>query len=476
VAHADAVPLRHVALVAHSFLPDATAGVEQYTARLARALPSRGVRASVICGRVRAGHPQNAVLREQVDGIDVVGLVQNWPYRDLPEAANDAALDRAFDRALAELAPDLVAIQTLQGLSWGFPSVAAGRGIPVVMHLHDAFASCASGGQRLHPDGTLCLPVDRTRCGACFDRFRHREGPLERASRWAAAHLPAAVRPDALHRAFGALPDAVQDGLRKVNERAAAVRLPAPEDRRPGAVDARIVHRGRAVDAAMEHVRAVISPSRFLADSVRADGIVLPRLTVVPTGAETAVPRVRPRGATGPGGPLRVLFLGTWVAHKGPHVLADALAMLSDEDAARIEAHAHGPAPFPAYRDACAARSGGRLVIGAAVPAPEVPALLAGYDAIVVPSVWAENAPLVVLEARAAGCPVVASDLGGLVELVEHGVDGLRFPAGDADALADVLRALLHEPGLREGLADTVRPPPGQAEWVDAILRAWSTP
>ena len=53
-------------------------------------------------------------------------------------------------------------------------------------------------------------------------------------------------------------------------------------------------------------------------------------------------------------------------------------------------------------------------------------------DWVVMPSVWWENAPLVIAEAHAHGRPVICSNIGGMAESVRHGVDGLHFPAGDA--------------------------------------------
>ncbi|MEM7722602.1 MAG: glycosyltransferase [Pseudomonadota bacterium] len=65
--------------------------------------------------------------------------------------------------------------------------------------------------------------------------------------------------------------------------------------------------------------------------------------------------------------------------------------------------------------------------------------LVAGARAVVVPSVWYENCPLSVLEAKALGVPVIAARIGGVPELVRDGVDGLLFRAGD---VADLQRAL----------------------------------
>ena len=54
--------------------------------------------------------------------------------------------------------------------------------------------------------------------------------------------------------------------------------------------------------------------------------------------------------------------------------------------------------------------------------------MLAGLDATVAPSLWYENSPLAIMEAHAAGRPVLTSALGGMAELVRDGVDGLLFP------------------------------------------------
>ena len=70
----------------------------------------------------------------------------------------------------------------------------------------------------------------------------------------------------------------------------------------------------------------------------------------------------------------------------------------------------------------------------------DVVGLMRLADWIVVPSIWWENAPLVIEEARAAGRPVICSAIGGMAERVADGVDGLHFPAGDAAALAEVMR------------------------------------
>jgi glycosyltransferase involved in cell wall biosynthesis len=77
---------------------------------------------------------------------------------------------------------------------------------------------------------------------------------------------------------------------------------------------------------------------------------------------------------------------------------------------------------------------------------------------VVTPSVWYENCPYSVMEALAAGRPVVASDIGGLPELVVEGEDGLIVPPGDPVALAAAMKTLWEDPQLQKRLsAEAVR-------------------
>ena len=79
------------------------------------------------------------------------------------------------------------------------------------------------------------------------------------------------------------------------------------------------------------------------------------------------------------------------------------------------------------------------------------------------PSLWFENRPLVVLEALAARVPLLVSDLGGMVELVQEGVAGWRVTAGDVGAMAERLSALLKDPSPLDELSFD----------VDELLPSW---
>ena len=90
----------------------------------------------------------------------------------------------------------------------------------------------------------------------------------------------------------------------------------------------------------------------------------------------------------------------------------------------------------------------------------EMPRLLRQVDWVVVPSIWWENAPLVIQEARAAGRPIICSGIGGMAELVRDGVDGLHVEPGDVLGLADTLEHAAEDTALWQRLASTTCAPP----------------
>ncbi len=83
---------------------------------------------------------------------------------------------------------------------------------------------------------------------------------------------------------------------------------------------------------------------------------------------------------------------------------------------------------------------------------PDIPGLLAGCDLFVLPSLY-EGLPLSILEAMAAGKPVVATAIGGTDEVIVPDCTGLLVPPGDAPALATAIRTLLADPPLARRLA-----------------------
>jgi glycosyltransferase involved in cell wall biosynthesis len=86
----------------------------------------------------------------------------------------------------------------------------------------------------------------------------------------------------------------------------------------------------------------------------------------------------------------------------------------------------------------------------------DIPELLKLFDAYVLPSLW-EGLPMVLLEAMAAGCPVVATDVGGVATVVQHEVTGLIIKTKNPDEIRDAVCTVLSNGVLRESLIENGR-------------------
>ncbi|MGH9232452.1 MAG: glycosyltransferase [Acidimicrobiales bacterium] len=141
-----------------------------------------------------------------------------------------------------------------------------------------------------------------------------------------------------------------------------------------------------------------------------------------------------------------LLYIGRLVDKKGVDVLVEALARL---DGARLEVIGDGPDRAALHELAARLGVAGRVRFRGKLPKAEVIAALARAQLAVIPSrVGAggdmEGTPVVLCEVMAAGVPVVASNLGGLGECIDDGLDGLLVPPGDVDALATTLDKALN--------------------------------
>jgi glycosyltransferase involved in cell wall biosynthesis len=86
----------------------------------------------------------------------------------------------------------------------------------------------------------------------------------------------------------------------------------------------------------------------------------------------------------------------------------------------------------------------------------EVWDVLSQLDVLVISSRWYENSPNTILEAFKMGLPVVATNLGGMSELIEHEKSGLLFELNSTDDLRSQLLRLIHEPGLLDHLRKNI--------------------
>ena len=450
-----------VLIVSHRFPPEGNAGTETYAANLARGLAGRGHEVRVFAAAKDIGARDLSVRRREHEGIHVEEVVNNLFHRDFRETFDHPAIDAVFGETLERWRPDLVHFQHLLYLSAGCVERAKAFGIPVVFTLHDYWLQCPRFGQRLHPDGAVCDRIDFGRCGTCLPSFKWAQTSAQRTVGTAIAGVRSATGIDLAplaRRTAGALGRGGVAEFVPPPPADVAAMAKAAEER------SRTLHE-RIVPA----VDLFLAPSRFLRERMIAEwGIPARRIEHLRFGMDLAGFRANPRTSSAS---LRVAFLGSLIAVKGPHVLLEAWKRIPAELRAKGSLVLHGPAQhepeYVARLQTLAAEAGARIL--GPLDRSEVARALASIDVLVVPSVWFENAPLVIAEALAAGTPLLVSDLGGMAELVEEGKGGWRFRTGDADDLAEKLGALLLDPGRIARLAPPSDPPPSFDSHVDAV-------
>ena len=82
---------------------------------------------------------------------------------------------------------------------------------------------------------------------------------------------------------------------------------------------------------------------------------------------------------------------------------------------------------------------------------------IAGACAMLVPSVWYENCPLSILESQSLGTLVITANIGGMAELVEDGVDGIRIKELSPKALAEAIKTVLSNDGMIKAMSENCR-------------------
>lgn len=180
------------------------------------------------------------------------------------------------------------------------------------------------------------------------------------------------------------------------------------------------------------------SPSRFLRDKMIAGGTPPGRVEFLPNALPLPAEILDrdwepPAGGEAP----RLIWVGRMSHEKGLSTLLRATAACRTPF--RLQLVGDGPEETALRELADGLELGEKVEWLGRRSRDEIPGLLAGSAGSVLPSEWYENAPLSLLESLALGRPVIASDIGGIPDMLRDGATGWLYPAGDRDALSRAL-------------------------------------
>jgi glycosyltransferase involved in cell wall biosynthesis len=189
-------------------------------------------------------------------------------------------------------------------------------------------------------------------------------------------------------------------------------------------------------------VDAVIAVSESLGRYARRIGIAPDKVCVVPNGVPTQAP-LRPRSPPRDGWTLGTVAL--FRPRKGLEILLSALAALRS---ARLPVCLRAVGSFETQQyetqiKSLAASLGVSDLVEWRGFSPQVNEELDQFDLFVLPSLFGEGMPMVVLEAMSAGLPVIGTNVEGVPEVVRDGLEGLIVPPGDAHSLARAIERFI---------------------------------
>lgn len=393
-----------VLLVIHGYPPRYNAGSEIYTQALARELASRH-EVRVFTRQQDPFLAQFAVLEEVDSGDHRVRLhvVNNPESRD---RYRYYGIDVALRQLLDEFLPDIVHVNHVSHLSTTLLRTIRDRGLPVVYTLHDFWLMCPRG------------QFIQTTAASGKDPFPLCDGQDDRKCAEKCYSLHFSGAPDQHEVDTSRWTDWVHERMQNTREMA-------------------------------EIVDAFIAPSRYLLHRFRDEfGIPADKLTYIDYGFD--LQRLSGRNRQTENG-FVLGYIGTHIPSKGIQHLLDAFAHLKGEPLLRIWGRPHDlyTSSLRRIAEGLSNAAGNRVEwMGEYQNERIVPDVFNKIDAIVVPSIWTENSPLVIHEAQQARVPVVTADVGGMVEYVQHEVNGLIFRHRNKGSLTEQMQRLIDDRAL----------------------------
>lgn len=319
-------------------------------------------------------------------------------------------IDTHFAALLEVLRPDIVHIGHLNHLSTSLVVKASDRGIPIVYTLHDYWLMCPRGQfMQMFPEDsrqtwTACDGQDDRKCAErCYSRYFSGD-PEE----WA---------------------NDVDYWTKWVSKRMDHVR------------------------EIVERIDLFIAPARYLYDRYHQQ-FDIPEHKLAYLDYGFSLERLQGRERS-PNEPFTFGYIGTHIPAKGIHHLIEAFGQLQGAPQLRIWGRPHGQetAALRALATTLPQDASSRVEW-----LPEyrnqqiVPDVFNQVDAIVVPSIWVENSPLVIHEALQVRVPVITAKAGGMEEYVHHEVNGLTFEHRNVEALSRQMQRFVDDPGLAKRL------------------------
>lgn len=373
--------------VIHGYPPEYNAGSENYSKTVCDCL-SKNHQVAVFT-REENPYAKDFSVRKRIENDNLeIFLVNNPQGKD---GYRHERLDKVFAGIVEKFCPEIAYIGHLNHLSTGIVDVLSERKIPIVFMLHDFWLMCPRGQFLTRSIGkendfALCEKQDNEKCACdCYEVY-FSGNKNEREKDVAMWH------------------DWIE---RRMNE----------------------------IKRIVEKIDLFIAPSRYLLERF-ANDFALPREKIVYLDYGFPLDYLKPAQRNAKNEPFTFGYIGTHIPAKGVNLLIEAFMKIEKPAALKIFGRDNGQSTKALKQ--FAENSKNKIEFcGEYENKDLVRKVFNNVDCIVVPSIWAENSPLVIHEAQECKVPVITADVGGMAEYVHHKINGLLFKHRNVDSLAE---------------------------------------
>ena len=428
------------------FHPDPIGGTEVYVEALGRHLTQQGIPSLIAA-------PALSNQSYECNHLPVRRFAISPEIRHLADLYGPGDQQGAFEFAklLDAEQPDLVHLHAFtRGVSLRLVKAAKARGLPVVFTYHTPTVSCIRGTLLRWGEEVCDGVIDVATCTACSLQSQG----VPKGVATALAQLPPMLTKPLAHTTLkGKLWTALQMG-------------------------AMVQCRTEVFQEFMAEVDHVIAVCEWVRRVLILNQVPEAKISLIRQGLCHDPPELSPALETPEhtDRPLRLIFLGRIDRTKGLDVLVRAIKA---DPNLKVTLDIYGVLQADSqdgYQHYLQGLIHGepKVVLKAPLRADQVITTLRSYDLLAVPSQWLETGPMVVLEAFAAGIPVVGSRLGGIAELVTDGVNGLLVEASSIPAWTETLRQLSNHRQELEKLQAQVSSPSSMQMISRQVLSIYS--
>lgn len=385
---------------------------------------------------------------EKVNLANLVNSPNQYSNFGLPlNECKQPLVEHFFEEFLNKVKPELVHFHSLIGLSGSLIEMAKKKGIITVVSLHNYWFICPRGDFLIPPDYRLCSgPDGGLNCALCFPRV---EKSWKRRISSVKYILITQLKKNVwLKRRLQKIILKVNKFKNRLtsfkNEVVDTPFIPTPPD--PLMVWGYKFRQEYLREQLFKNTDLIIAVSNSVKNIFVQNEIPENKIMVLHSGIKAAekLEAFAEKNDVEPRNPLIFGFFGPVQPYKGVHILVEAFNKLSP-GSARLLIFGTGPSSYY-QRLMCKANS----FVEFRGAFDDLSRMLSEFDVAVVPPIWQDNAPLVILEALSAKKPIIGANIGGIPDFVQDGVNGLLFEPGNSSDLAEKMRKITESPNLIE--------------------------